>query len=150
MIIELRRDELYVMVWQHPVGPLSARLGMSSAKRREACRVMSIPLPPLGHWQKIVAPAAPALLPRDGPYVFTIGTPPLATSVDGSKTGPIEHSAKTLAECSTAPAALDMSPLTSGHSPCSEMGSPISTHSENGRPRVAYSRSQEKWACVGG
>ncbi len=60
MIIELRRDELYVMVWQHPVGPLSARLGMSSAKRREACRVMSIPLPPLGHWQKIVAPAAPA------------------------------------------------------------------------------------------
>lgn len=86
MIIELRREELYAKVWQHPVGPLSARLGMSYAKLRQACKVMSIPLQPLGHWQKIAAPAAPALLPHNGPDIFVIGAALRASAVDQSKT----------------------------------------------------------------
>lgn len=76
MIIELRRAELYAQVWQHPVGPLSARLGMSSAKLRQACKVMAIPLPPLGHWQKIAAPAPTPLPHHDGPVIFVIGSMP--------------------------------------------------------------------------
>lgn len=105
MIIELRRAELYAQVWRHPVGPLSARLGMSSAKLRQACKVMSIPLPPLGHWQKIVAPAAPALLPHDGPDSFVIGTPPRTTTVDQSKSTRVDSPAKAPVGGPQAPAA---------------------------------------------
>lgn len=55
MEIVLRRVELYRKVWLEPMGQLSCKLDIPSAKLREVCKTMTIPVPPLGYWNAIRA-----------------------------------------------------------------------------------------------
>ena len=71
----LSRIELYASVWKHPVGQLARRMNITSATLRDACKVMSIPLPPLGHWQRTPKPTPTPLPPHDGPDTYPTRVP---------------------------------------------------------------------------
>ena len=76
MGIVLTRKRLYEQVWQEPMGELSRRLGVPSAKLREACKTMAVPVPALAHWGAVKAgresPRA-TLPPHDGPAQVRFG-----------------------------------------------------------------------------
>ena len=59
MAITLHRDKLYADVWQQQIGHLARKMGVTSAKLREACKVMEIPLPSVAHWPAVRAGTAP-------------------------------------------------------------------------------------------
>lgn len=85
MSIKLQRDELYADVWQHPIGHLARRMGVTSAKLREACKAMAVPLPAVGHWAAARAGTAPdrtPLPPHAGLDTYTIGTVPRESLVE--------------------------------------------------------------------
>lgn len=73
----LTRVQLHHYVWQRPLGPLSRHLNITSAKLREICKEMAIPLPPLGHWNSVRAGRAPGPTPlphHDGVAEVEIGS----------------------------------------------------------------------------
>lgn len=49
----LTRQELYDLVWKEPLSRLAQRYNMSDNGLRKICKRMNIPLPAMGHWQKI-------------------------------------------------------------------------------------------------
>ena len=73
----LKRNDLYADVWRYTMGPLSRKLGISSATIRDACKLMAIPLPPHAHWKALKSGTAtvPALDPHDGISHFNAVTP---------------------------------------------------------------------------
>ncbi|MFS2007986.1 hypothetical protein ACEN9F_30700 [Duganella sp. CT11-25] len=74
----LVREELHTQVWHVPPGVLSRRLGITSAKLREACRKMSIPVPQADYWRSLKAGGGvvvPDLLPHDGEDTFEFDLP---------------------------------------------------------------------------
>ena len=77
MGILFKREELFRQVWAKPLGPLSRRLGITSAKLREVCGDLEIPLPAIGHWSSVRA-GKPVMIPElpayDGPNELRIGT----------------------------------------------------------------------------
>ena len=47
------RKELYDLVWTEPLLTLSKKYAISDVGLRKICKRMSIPLPKVGHWQKL-------------------------------------------------------------------------------------------------
>jgi hypothetical protein len=49
----LSRKQFYDLVWSKPLTQLSEELGMSDNGLRKICKKYDIPLPKMGHWQKV-------------------------------------------------------------------------------------------------
>ncbi|NML61792.1 hypothetical protein HHL21_12015 [Massilia sp. RP-1-19] len=76
MTIILARERLYTAVWITPIGQLARQLGITSARLRDACMTMAVPLPPLGYWNAHKAgnnPIATPLPPHNGLCEVRIG-----------------------------------------------------------------------------
>ena len=52
---ELKRQELYDLVWSMPRSRLAKQFGFSDVALAKTCRCHGIPMPPRGHWAKIRA-----------------------------------------------------------------------------------------------
>lgn len=50
--VQLRREELYNMVWSEPPTKVAPRYGISDVALRKICRKMEVPVPPVGYWQR--------------------------------------------------------------------------------------------------
>ncbi len=50
---QLSRKELYDFVWSKPLLQLSKEFGLSDNGLRKICKKYYIPLPKMGHWQKV-------------------------------------------------------------------------------------------------
>lgn len=77
MAIEFQRERLYQAIWETPIGQLAYKCGITSARLHEVCEMMSIPLPPLGHWNTVRAGKEVAIAPllaHDGPSAVTINS----------------------------------------------------------------------------
>ena len=75
-MITLHRAQLHADVWRKPIGHLAREMDVTSAKLREACKAMAIPLPSVGHWASVkagTAPPAPFLEQHDGAHEYSIG-----------------------------------------------------------------------------
>lgn len=84
----MRREKLYSQIWARPIGYLARDLGVTTAKLREACKVMAIPIPAAGHWAAVRAGRAEAPTPlpqRDGPSSITLDGQPRETLVEWMK-----------------------------------------------------------------
>jgi len=51
--VKLTRKELYDLVWAEPLSRLAKRFKISDNGLRKICKRMHIPIPAMGHWQKI-------------------------------------------------------------------------------------------------
>lgn len=51
--VTLTRKELYDLVWSEPLSRLAKKYKISDNGLRKICKRMNIPIPALGHWQKI-------------------------------------------------------------------------------------------------
>lgn len=51
--VEVTRQELYDLVWSKPMSKLALEYNLSDNGLRKICKKYEIPLPLLGHWQKI-------------------------------------------------------------------------------------------------
>jgi hypothetical protein len=51
--VTLTRKELYDLVWSEPLSRLAKKYKISDNGLRKICRRMNIPIPAMGHWQKI-------------------------------------------------------------------------------------------------
>lgn len=51
--IKISRKELYDLVWSKPMSTLAKEYLISDNGLRKICKKFNIPLPQLGHWQKI-------------------------------------------------------------------------------------------------
>ena len=51
--IKLTRKELYDLVWSEPLSRLAKKYNISDNGLRKICKRMNIPIPAMGHWQKI-------------------------------------------------------------------------------------------------
>lgn len=54
MVDHLSRQQLYDLVWSEPVSKIAPRFGVSDVWLAKICRAANIPLPPRGHWAKLV------------------------------------------------------------------------------------------------
>ena len=79
------RDALYNLIWERPIGQLSRQYGVPAAKVREACKMLSIPIPPAGYWagKRAGNKRAPSPLPEhNGANVFRLRAEPKETLVE--------------------------------------------------------------------
>lgn len=53
MAQELSRKELYNLVWSKPLTQLAKDFGLSNNGLRKICKKYDVPLPKMGHWQKV-------------------------------------------------------------------------------------------------
>ena len=51
--VKFTRKELYDLVWAEPLSRLAKKYKISDNGLRKICKRMNIPIPPMGHWQKI-------------------------------------------------------------------------------------------------
>src|SRR4030042_822541 len=51
--VKLNRKELYDLVWAQPLSRLAKKYKISDNGLRKICKRMNIPIPAMGHWQKI-------------------------------------------------------------------------------------------------
>ena len=51
--VTLTRKELYDLVWEQPLSRLAKKYKISDNGLRKICKRMNIPIPAMGHWQKI-------------------------------------------------------------------------------------------------
>ena len=51
--VKLTRNELYDLVWAEPLSRLAKKYKISDNGLRKICKRMNIPIPAMGHWQKI-------------------------------------------------------------------------------------------------
>jgi hypothetical protein len=51
--VKFTRKELYDLVWSEPLSRLAKRFNISDNGLRKICMRMKIPIPAMGHWQKI-------------------------------------------------------------------------------------------------
>jgi len=52
---QFTRTELYDLVWANPMSRIAARFGMSDVALKKHCARALIPVPPRGHWAKLLA-----------------------------------------------------------------------------------------------
>jgi hypothetical protein len=64
--ITFYRTELYTAVWAEPMTSLAKKYGISAWKLRQICTELGVPLPNMGHWQRL----------QHGVEVSTIELPP--------------------------------------------------------------------------
>lgn len=50
---KISRQELYDLVWSKPMTALAKEYNISDNGLRKICKKLDIPLPQLGHWQKL-------------------------------------------------------------------------------------------------
>ena len=75
MAINLKRQQLYEMVWQSSMGMISRKIGVSVDNLTKACNKLSVPIPPANHWKKLKSgqPMEPLPLPpHDGPKIILV------------------------------------------------------------------------------
>lgn len=63
---DLTREEIYALVWEHPLNRVGPDLGLDGPRLAKLCDKRQIPYPPPGYWSKKAvgrAPAAPPLPP---------------------------------------------------------------------------------------
>ena len=53
MIKFIHREQLYKQVWSEPFTKLAPKHNISATELRKLCNMFSIPIPQMGHWQKI-------------------------------------------------------------------------------------------------
>lgn len=61
---DLSREEIYALVWEHPLNRVGPDLGLDGPRLAKLCDKRQIPYPPLGYWSRKAvgrAPAAPPL-----------------------------------------------------------------------------------------
>ena len=61
---DLSREEIYALVWEHPLNRVGPALGLDGPRLAKLCDKRQIPYPPLGYWSRKAvgrAPAAPPL-----------------------------------------------------------------------------------------
>ncbi len=65
----ITRQALYDAVWAQPISKLSKEFGLSDVGLAKACRKLSVPIPPRGHWARKTAgkPVAQVALPPRPP-----------------------------------------------------------------------------------
>ena len=51
--INLSRSELYTMVWAEPISVIAKKYEISNLGLRQLCKNKMIPIPEIGHWQKV-------------------------------------------------------------------------------------------------
>lgn len=51
--VVLDRDQLYAEVWKTPMLSLSKQYGISDVGLRKICKRLRVPVPQMGHWQKV-------------------------------------------------------------------------------------------------
>jgi hypothetical protein len=81
----VERKRLHAEIWQRPVGVISRDYGVPAAKVREACKVLSVPLPPARYWadKRAGNDSAPIPLPAHaGPDVFQLRAEPKESLVE--------------------------------------------------------------------
>ena len=59
---QVSREALYDEVWRHPMLRVAERYGVSSSFMARVCTSMNVPRPPRGHWAKLEADLAKALM----------------------------------------------------------------------------------------
>lgn len=67
---DLSREEIYALVWEHPLNRVGPDLGLDGPRLAKHCDKRQIPYPPPGYWSKKAvgrAPAAPPLPPDPEP-----------------------------------------------------------------------------------
>lgn len=52
---ELKREELYDLVWTEALATLGPKLGISDVGLKKRCRNLGVPTPPRGYWAKLEA-----------------------------------------------------------------------------------------------
>lgn len=75
---DLSREEIYALVWEHPLNRVGPDLGLDGPRLAKLCDKRKIPYPPPGYWSKKAvgrAPAAPPLPPDPGPLVRPTAVP---------------------------------------------------------------------------
>lgn len=82
--VQLRRSELYALVWEQAVQRVAADIGISGVALAKACRKYRIPVPPRGYWRrrefgnKDPRPMLPALPSGADPVIsFNRWSPPI-------------------------------------------------------------------------
>lgn len=53
MAQQLSRKQLYDIVWSKPMTQLAKEFGLSDNGLRKICKKYDIPMPKMGHWQKV-------------------------------------------------------------------------------------------------
>lgn len=108
MPIHLKRNQLYREVWRRPIGYLARDWGVTSAKLREVCKALQIPLPTVGHWAAGRAGRQsdpPPLADFAGPVSLTLDAEPRETLAEwvarGDRLPPKRASAPTTTPAST-------------------------------------------------
>jgi len=54
-VAEVRRSELYALVWSRPILTLSKEFGLSSTGLKKVCKRYGIPVPYRGYWARLEA-----------------------------------------------------------------------------------------------
>lgn len=120
----LKRETLYRQIWTRPIGYLARDFGVNSARLREVCKIMAIPIPAVGHWAAVRAGrtgVAPPLPQHDGPNNVILDGKPRETLVEW-----IERSQAQTTEPRprTAPKRRAAAPSKSSEKPVTTPGSP--------------------------
>ena len=148
----MTRKRLYEQVWQELMGELSRRLGVPSAKLREACETMAVPFPALAHWRAVKAgresPRTP-LLPDDGAAQIRFDDKEKESLADWVvRTAPPAFVSPALAVASSQGPLLI--PLQVWLAICSANTLHMPTHDSDGPMRAASSRNLVKLVGAGG
>lgn len=75
---DLSREEIYALVWEHPLNRVGPDLGLDGPRLAKLCDKRQIPYPPPGYWSKKAvgrASAAPPLPPDPGPISESTAAP---------------------------------------------------------------------------
>lgn len=61
--VTVTREELYDLVWAHPMSHLAKRFGISDQGLAKICKRLDVPRPKQGHWNKLAAGKAVETIP---------------------------------------------------------------------------------------
>tara|TARA_E500000305_G_C3870946_1_gene165136 strand:+ start:176 stop:526 length:351 start_codon:yes stop_codon:yes gene_type:complete len=59
MLNALTREELFLLVWEHPSQEIAMELGISDVALGKRCKKLQVPKPPAGYWAKVKAGKRP-------------------------------------------------------------------------------------------
>ena len=72
MIKLINREQLYKHIWSNPFTKLAPKYDISATDLRKLCNKFSIPIPKMGHWQKIAFGHIIDTPPLLNYYTFTL------------------------------------------------------------------------------
>lgn len=71
----LKREDLFIQVWQQPMTKLAEGYGLSDVGLRKICKKLNVPLPPRGYWARKHRKKPPVLPPTKGQTTHEIRIP---------------------------------------------------------------------------